>query len=105
LDRLKIDRSFIRDLQYQAADRSLIRAIISMGRALNLEIIAEGVETATQLNFLRDAHCDEVQGYLLGKPMSAVDFDRSFPDRIVTTSLRKPQRIHSLEIEGSLQTA
>jgi len=105
LDRLKIDRSFIRDLQYQAADRSLIRAIISMGRALNLEIIAEGVETATQLNFLRDAHCDEVQGYLLGKPMSAVDFDRSFPDRIVTTSLRKPQRIHSLEIESSLQTA
>jgi EAL domain-containing protein (putative c-di-GMP-specific phosphodiesterase class I) len=76
-----------------------------MGRALNLEIIAEGVETATQLNFLRDAHCDEVQGYLLGKPMSAVDFDRSFPDRIVTTSLRKPQRIHSLEIESSLQTA
>ena len=105
LDRLKIDRSFIRDLQYQAADRSLVRAIISMGRALNLEIIAEGVETATQLNFLRDAHCDEVQGYLLGKPMSAVDFDRSFPDRIVTTSLRKPQRIHSLEIESSLQTA
>jgi EAL domain-containing protein (putative c-di-GMP-specific phosphodiesterase class I) len=45
LDRLKIDRSFIRDLQHKAGDESLVRAIISMGRALNLEIIAEGVET------------------------------------------------------------
>lgn len=105
LDRLKIDRSFIRDLQHKAGDESLVRAIISMGRALNLEIIAEGVETPAQLNFLRDAHCDEVQGYLLGKPMNAVDFDHCFPDRVVKTSLRKPQRIHSLVIEGSLQTA
>jgi EAL domain-containing protein (putative c-di-GMP-specific phosphodiesterase class I) len=105
LDRLKIDRSFIRDLQHQAGDRSLIRAIISMGRALNLEIIAEGVETAAQLNFVCDAGCDEVQGYLVGKPMSALDFDRSFPDRIAKRTLLKPHRAHSLELEPSLQTA
>ena len=81
-DRLKIDRSFIRDLEHQADDRSLTRAIIAMGRNLKLAITAEGVETHSQLNFLRNEGCDEVQGYLLGKPMSPADLDRQFPDRM-----------------------
>jgi len=70
-DRLKIDRSFVQDLQHDADARALCRAIIAMGRSLNMEIIAEGVETYEQLAFLREEGCDEMQGYLIGAPMSA----------------------------------
>jgi EAL domain-containing protein (putative c-di-GMP-specific phosphodiesterase class I) len=82
-DRLKIDRSFIQDVQSQANARSLISAIIAMGRTLKLEILAEGVETPAQLSFLRSEGCDEVQGYLLGRPMTAEELDIRFPDRTI----------------------
>ena len=103
LDRLKIDRSIVRDLQQQEGDRSLIRAIIAMGRTLNLETIAEGVETYSQFSFLRDEGCDEVQGFLLGKPMTAADLDRCFPDRIAKNPGPELQLIHSIETEISRQ--
>jgi diguanylate cyclase (GGDEF)-like protein/PAS domain S-box-containing protein len=104
LDRLKIDRSFVRDLQQQEGDRSLIRAIIAMGRTLKLETIAEGVETYSQFSFLRDEGCDEVQGFLLGKPMTAADLDRYFPDRIANDPGPALQLIHSTETELSRQS-
>jgi len=104
LDRLKIDRSFVRDLQQQEGDRSLIRAIIAMGRTLKLETIAEGVETYSQFSFLRDEGCDEVQGFLLGKPMTAADLDRYFPDRIANDPGPALQLIHSTETEISRQS-
>jgi len=80
--RLKIDRSFVRDLTRDAGDRSIARAIIAMGRSLKLEILAEGVETIAQLRILRHAGCDEVQGFLLGHPMLVEALDTQFPDRI-----------------------
>jgi diguanylate cyclase (GGDEF)-like protein/PAS domain S-box-containing protein len=80
--RLKIDRSFIRDLPHAANDRSIARAIIAMGRSLNLEILAEGVETLAQLRILQDEGCHEVQGFLLGHPMLAEALDTQFPDRL-----------------------
>jgi diguanylate cyclase (GGDEF)-like protein/PAS domain S-box-containing protein len=70
-DRLKIDRSFVRDLESDPADRALVRAIIAMARSLKLEVVAEGVETDAQLAFLREHRCDEFQGYLVAPPMSA----------------------------------
>jgi diguanylate cyclase (GGDEF)-like protein/PAS domain S-box-containing protein len=70
-DRLKVDRSFMHDVQHDRNARALARAIIAMGRSLNLEIIAEGIETEEQLAFLREEGCDEMQGYLLGAPMAA----------------------------------
>ena len=93
LDRLKIDRSFVRDLQHEENDRSLVRAIIAMGRTLKLEVLAEGVETYSQFSFLRDEQCDEVQGYLLGKPMTANDFNARFPDRVAKLPSRELQLI------------
>ena len=69
IDTIKIDRSFVRDLAENPQDRAIATAIISMGRALGLTVIAEGVETPAQDRFLRDHFCDELQGYLFSKPV------------------------------------
>ncbi len=68
-DRIKIDRSFISSLQSNRQSATIVRAVIGLGRGLDLPVIAEGVETADQLAFLSSASCDEVQGYLVGKPL------------------------------------
>jgi diguanylate cyclase (GGDEF)-like protein/PAS domain S-box-containing protein len=70
-DQLKIDQSFVRDLTTDPDDAAIVQAIISLGHALDLRIVAEGVETQEQLDFLRANGCDEVQGYYLGKPAPA----------------------------------
>lgn len=71
---LKIDRSFIRDVISDPDNAAITSAIIAMGGALNLRVVAEGVETAEQVEFLRRAGCDRVQGYLLGHPVEAGAF-------------------------------
>jgi len=71
VDTLKIDRSFIRDVTSDTTDAALVGAIIAMGRSMKLRVVAEGVETQVQLDYLRSLHCDVVQGYLLGHPASA----------------------------------
>ena len=71
VDILKIDQSFIRDLNLGSGDDTLIKAIIAMGKSLNLKIIAEGVETKEQLNFLKVHACDFVQGFYFSKPVAA----------------------------------
>jgi diguanylate cyclase (GGDEF)-like protein len=71
IDTLKIDRSFVRELADNAEDRAITTAIISMGKALGLTVVAEGVETTEQDAFLRDHSCDELQGYLFSKPVPA----------------------------------
>jgi EAL domain-containing protein (putative c-di-GMP-specific phosphodiesterase class I) len=74
VDRLKIDQSFVRDLGTNADDVAIAQAIITLGHTLSLRVIAEGVETPEQLAFLRQNQCDEIQGYLFGKPMPADEF-------------------------------
>jgi diguanylate cyclase (GGDEF)-like protein/PAS domain S-box-containing protein len=71
IDTLKIDRSFVRNALTDANDAALSTAIITMGRSLNIRVLAEGVETAEQLEFLRRQGCDEVQGFLFSKPVPA----------------------------------
>jgi EAL domain-containing protein (putative c-di-GMP-specific phosphodiesterase class I) len=71
IDTIKIDRSFVRDLAENEEDRAIATAIISMGKALSLTVVAEGVETAEQDTFLREGNCDELQGYLFSKPVPA----------------------------------
>jgi len=67
---LKIDRSFITDISVDESDRQLIRAAISMARALSMEVVAEGIETDEQLNYLQELGCDYGQGYLISKPLT-----------------------------------
>ena len=74
IDTLKIDRSFVRDIISNADDRAIIRSIISLARTLNLNVIAEGVETHEQLSYLQEQGSDGIQGFLLSEPLSSSSF-------------------------------
>jgi EAL domain-containing protein (putative c-di-GMP-specific phosphodiesterase class I) len=69
IDTIKVDRSFIRDIPADSGDMKIVRAIIAMAHALKLKVVAEGVENAEQLKFLRAQRCDSVQGYFLFRPL------------------------------------
>jgi len=70
VNRLKIDRSFVRDVAINPDDAAIATAIINMARALNLEVLAEGVETEEQLGFFRAQHCYEIQGFYFSRPVT-----------------------------------
>jgi EAL domain-containing protein (putative c-di-GMP-specific phosphodiesterase class I) len=75
IDKLKIDQSFIRDLGTNSGDETLVETMIHMARTLKLSIVAEGVETLEQLEYLRAHRCDEVQGYYFSKPLPAAELE------------------------------
>jgi len=77
VDFLKIDQSFVRDLETDGSDRVLCQAIIAMAHKLGLSVVAEGVETEEQQSILADAGCDFAQGFLYAKPASAAEFERN----------------------------
>ena len=74
IDRLKIDKSFINNLKSDVNDAAIVRAIVTLGHSLDLDVIAEGVETAAQVAHLRAEGCDEVQGFYFGRPMQSDAF-------------------------------
>ncbi len=74
IDRLKIDQTFIRDISSNTHDQAIAQAVVALGHSLQLTVIAEGVETAEQLECLRAQGCDEVQGFLFSRPHPAGDF-------------------------------
>ncbi|RZI44800.1 EAL domain-containing protein [Herbaspirillum sp. HC18] len=74
VNKLKIDQSFVRDVPGDADDAAIVKAIIQLGHALQLPVIAEGVESEEQLAFLRDNGCDQAQGYLVSRPLPAKEF-------------------------------
>jgi len=90
IDKLKIDRSFISDMEFSECDRQLVVTIINMAHDLSLQVIAEGIEQAWQLDYLRQAGCDQAQGYLIGTPMSGDDLalwlEAGTPAQIPTTA-------------------
>ena len=67
-DKIKIDRAFIANVERNTQSASIVRAVIGLGRGLNVPVVAEGVETREQMAFLREESCDQMQGYLLGRP-------------------------------------
>jgi EAL domain-containing protein (putative c-di-GMP-specific phosphodiesterase class I) len=73
VDRLKLDASLIRNMTSVGKDAAIVRSVVSLGRELGFEVLAEGVETAEQLDMLRSIGCAQAQGFLLGRPASAQD--------------------------------
>jgi diguanylate cyclase len=83
-DRIKIDKAFVRSVDRSAADAAIASAILSLGRNLGVTVTAEGIERAGQLEWLRARGCDEIQGFLLSRALSAADLEQQF--------LEHPQR-------------
>lgn len=77
IDRIKVDRAFVGNLECDPGDATLVRSIIELGNNLDLEVIAEGIETIGQMDFLHQIGCAEGQGYLFGRPVSAQDLEES----------------------------
>ena len=73
-DKIKIDRTFILDLEHNQHSMAIVRAVIDLGHSLNIPVLAEGVETAAQHAMLVERGCDEVQGYLVGRPLPIDDY-------------------------------
>ncbi|MDX1489937.1 MAG: EAL domain-containing protein [Pseudohongiellaceae bacterium] len=92
IDTLKIDRAFIKEIPYDKEDKALTTAIISMGKTLGMTVVAEGVETIEQLQFLQENNCDQIQGFYFQKPLPAEEFGKwynSYAPESVATLARK----------------
>ncbi len=105
VDHLKIDRSFIRDIPTDADDMAITCAIISMGQNLNMDIIAEGVETREQLEFLKASGCFEVQGYYYSPPKPAPVFSQLLEDGIITPEDQSGGQTDIIQISQATDSA
>ena len=90
---LKIDRGFIRDLAHDTEDAAIVSAVVALGRTLNLNIVAEGVETRAQQEFLTRLGCSSLQGFLLGRPMP--------PDRFIAAASDNNHAEMFLNVRGN----
>ena len=77
IDTLKIDKSFVDEISTRG-EAPIVRAIVAMGKGLNVEVVAEGVETKEQLAYLRSLDCDYVQGYYISKPLPVPEYEEKF---------------------------
>ncbi len=100
VDSIKVDRSFVRDLESNPDDRAIVTAIVAMSRSLHLKVVAEGVETPQQHKILQELGCDIMQGYYFGKPMNRTDFERYLheePPAMVVSDFDTPDKPKKLE--------
>ncbi len=91
-DKIKIDQSFVRDVRKRPRAEEIVRAVVELGHSLGMRICAEGVETKEQLAFLESEGCDEVQGFLVGQPMTVGQFEQTFSafNGRIEQSIRQP---------------
>jgi EAL domain-containing protein (putative c-di-GMP-specific phosphodiesterase class I) len=108
LDKLKIDRSFVRDLMSNPDDASIVKAIISLAHNLRLRVVAEGVETAEQLAFLRELGCDQYQGFFCSPAVPAPAFEAlllktraDLPELTEADMLRTQSRLSAFSPEST----
>ena len=81
LDRLKIDKAFVREVNLQRNDAAIATAVIAMAESMGLRVIAEGVENEAQLRFLESKHCNEIQGYYLSRPLPSAEITTMLHNR------------------------
>ncbi|QBP42599.1 EAL domain-containing protein [Paenisporosarcina antarctica] len=107
IDCLKIDQSFIRDCHLDQSNATIVKTIISMAHHLNIQVIAEGVETKEHLDFLQQNLCDAVQGYLMSKPIPAENIEIQFLDlqKIIRRFGLTSKISHRLWLERELEMA
>jgi EAL domain-containing protein (putative c-di-GMP-specific phosphodiesterase class I) len=106
VDKLKVDQSFVADIPDNRTGMEITAAVVGLGQALNLEVLAEGVETEIQLAHLRQLGCDTAQGYLLARPMPASDIVDLLSGSVA--SLQMASRFRNalqLASAGSIETA
>lgn len=95
LEQLKIDKSFVQNLLQNSNDNAIVRAVITLGQSLGLEVIAEGVETTAQRDALATYGCDHYQGYLFGRPEPLATFERKIHENSISTAGRSsPHFLH-----------
>ena len=85
LDIIKIDRSLISRAEHGERERTVVAGLIDLGHRLGMTCVAEGIETESQLELLQRLHCDQLQGYYIGKPMPADEFFTKFGPQAGTT--------------------
>ena len=90
VDSVKIDYTFVRDMAIDPNDVAIIKAIIALGHSLDLKVVAEGVESVTQLEILRRFHCDEFQGFLFSRAVPAAEFERILMNNLSQSALADP---------------
>jgi len=86
---IKIDRSFVAEIPYSQDDIAITKSVVALGKSFNYKVIAEGVETKEQLEFLKNLHCDLIQGFYYSKPMSAKDFANFYKELEVKSGNQK----------------
>jgi EAL domain-containing protein (putative c-di-GMP-specific phosphodiesterase class I) len=85
-DKIKIDRVFVTDLASNPQNASIVRAVAAMGRSLHMRVVAEGVETDYEADLLTGLDCDEIQGYLISRPMRPGDVAAFLSEQVVRTA-------------------
>jgi EAL domain-containing protein (putative c-di-GMP-specific phosphodiesterase class I) len=85
IDQLKVDRAFVHAIEEDANNMAILKAIIILGQSLGLRVVAEGVETEFQFDFVKSVGCDEVQGYYFSKPLPEAHFDRLIEENLLVS--------------------